>query len=127
MNTLKHKNMMASYTGHNGHVTVGAVTDQIPAELFARLTGHELGLVMSAVNTAYHNGRASHGGFDITDDCLWSPVTGDGGALIPLEALRAITITETTERVPHEPTMHDPSTSSRWTTKHYSLDYKERY
>lgn len=51
---------------------------------------------MSAVNAAYHNGRASHGGIDMCDDCVWMPFGGgveDGkerGQLIPIEALRRI-------------------------------------
>ena len=90
---------MAAYSGHAGPVTVGAILEQIPQELQDRLTGHELGLVMSAVNTAYHNGRASHGGLDLCDDCVWLPFGGgiveDGkerGQLIPIEALRRIKI-----------------------------------
>lgn len=87
---------MAAYSGHAGQVTVRAVLEQIPQELRDRLTGHELGLVMSAVNAAYHNGRASHGGLDLCDDCVWLPFGGgveDGkerGQLIPIEALRRI-------------------------------------
>lgn len=61
MHTTKYNNMMAAYDGFKGHVTVAAVRAQIPDELTDRLTGHELGLVMSAINSAYHNGRASTG------------------------------------------------------------------
>jgi hypothetical protein len=53
--------MMAAYTGHHGPVTVEAVLAQIPVELGQKLTGRQLGLVMSAINAAYHNGRASTG------------------------------------------------------------------
>jgi hypothetical protein len=88
---------MASYMGHHGPVTIKAVRTQIPQELKQRLTGHELGLVMSAVNAAYHNGRASHGGLDLCDDCVWLPwgQSDDGkgeGNLIPIAAFRTITI-----------------------------------
>lgn len=127
MNTIKHKNMMASYTGFAGTQTMSAVQSQIPTELYQRLTGHELGLVMSAINTAYHNGRASLGGFDLVDDCLWSPVTGDNGALIPLEALRALKITETVEHTPCTPTLQFPAKTERGATMAYSLDYTERF
>ena len=88
---------MAAYTGHHGPVTLKAVRDQIPQELKRRLTGYELGLVMSAVNAAYHNGRASHGGLDLCDDCVWIPWVPrhdgpDEGALIPIAALRTVKI-----------------------------------
>ena len=95
---------MAAYTGHHGHTTIEAVMAQIPPELRDRLTGHELGLVMSVVNDAYHNGRASHGGLDLCDDAVWYPWgggssgTGDNpsdherGQMIPIEALRRIKV-----------------------------------
>jgi len=107
---------MAAYQGHAGPVTVAAVMAQIPQELRDRLTGHELGLVMTSVNNAYHNGRASHGGLDLCDDCVWGPfggiktgcgpcdttdpsqcncvdkIGGERGQLIPIEALRQLKI-----------------------------------
>lgn len=61
MHTKKRLNMLAAYTGHKGPRTVAAVMDGIPDELMARLSGRELGLVMNAVNNAYHRGRASTG------------------------------------------------------------------
>ncbi len=103
---------MAAYTGHHGPVTIQAVQDQIPQELKQRLTGHEYGLVMSAVNTAYHNGRASHGGLDLCDDCVWIPWVrredGNGeGIMIPIEALRTIELKDGEQGV------------------HYVMDYVE--
>ena len=98
MNNRKMRAMMKAYTGHAGAVTVGEVRKQIPQELQDRLTGHEYGLVMSAVNAAYHKGRASLGGLDLCDDCVWVPWGGetkDGketGQLIPIQALRNIKI-----------------------------------
>lgn len=95
---------MDAYNGHNGPVTLAAVEDQIPDELRQRLTGREYGLVMSVVNTAYHNGRASHGGLDLCDDCVWLPwgggttkdnTTRDRGQLIPIAALRTIEVEAT--------------------------------
>jgi hypothetical protein len=53
--------MMTAYNGFKGSNTVNAVLEQIPDELKDQLTGRQLGLVMSAVNSAYHNGRASTG------------------------------------------------------------------
>lgn len=108
---------MASYKGHHGPVTIAAVMKYIPEELKKKLTGHELGLVMSAVNDAYHKGRGSHGGLDLCDDAVWFPwggetkthctacQTGDpskcicinkvgseSGQLIPIAVIRRITI-----------------------------------
>jgi len=78
--------MMEAYTGHTGPVTMTAVMDQIPQELKQRLTYRELGLVMSAVNNAYHNGRKSVG-IETCDDCVWMD-----DKLIPFTALRSIKI-----------------------------------
>jgi len=101
----RHTRMMATYKGFSGPRTVEAVLAQIPEDLQGRLTGRELGMVMTAVNTAYHNGRASHQGIDICDDCVWLPWRGTKGEgqLIPIAALRAIQITD----------------------NHYTLDYTE--
>ena len=97
MNGLKSKNMMRAYDGFFcGSRTVQAVQDGIPEELVSRLTGRELGLVMSAVNAAYHRGKSSLGGLDLCDDAVWIPdaSTERGGQLIPLLALRRIQIME---------------------------------
>ena len=71
----KHAAMMAAYDGHRGPTTIAAVKDMVPDELWDRLTGRELGLVMSAVHKAYHQGRASLGGMDYMPDdgCAWLP------------------------------------------------------
>jgi len=92
MNALKSKNMLRAYTGHRGTATLAAIKGHVPSKLFARLTGKELGLVLNAVNVAYHAGKSSLGGVDLCDDCLWLPGTGVDGALVPLAALNAITI-----------------------------------
>ncbi len=61
MDSRKYRNMMAAYRGFYGHETVRAVLEKIPGELASRLTGEELGMVMTAVHKAYHAGRASSG------------------------------------------------------------------
>lgn len=61
MNTLKQKNMMNTYKGFKGTQTVGEILKQIPDNLLKSLTGKELGLMMNAINTAYHNGKAFMG------------------------------------------------------------------
>ncbi|WP_029458257.1 hypothetical protein [Solidesulfovibrio alcoholivorans] len=72
MDSRKCCNMMAAYQGFAGHETVRAVMAQVPGELASRLTGEELGIVMTAVHKAYHAGRASSGA-DVYDA---SPVDG---------------------------------------------------
>jgi rubrerythrin len=67
----KHERMMAVYNGFKGTNTVNAVLEQIPDELKDQLTGRQLGLVMSAVNSAYHNGRASTGAEVIDGELIW--------------------------------------------------------
>ena len=52
---------LAAYDGHKGSATVTHIKKLIGKELAERLTGHEFGLVMSAVNRAYHEGKASTG------------------------------------------------------------------
>jgi hypothetical protein len=94
MNPLKQRNMMAAYTGFKGYQTVAAIMDQIPSKLYDLLTGRELGIVMNAINEAYHNGRASLAGVDVLDgDCIWLPWSPNGdGQLVPLATLRRIDV-----------------------------------
>lgn len=121
MNTLKYKNMMKSYNGFKGNQTIKAVMNQIPNELFKQLTGHELGLVMSAINTAYHNGKADSGA-EIIDDCLWYD-----NKLIPTQALSAIEIKETIETKNVTPSLQFSSSTEQWTIRQYTLDWKEKF
>ena len=125
MNALKKRNMMAAYDGFTGTQTLAAVMDQVPEELWGRLTGHELGLVMSAINRAYHKGKADAGA-EVVDDCIWID-----GKLLPLAAIEAIQVTETVEHCPCEPSHVNPNprpdAMEQWTIRHYKLDYKERF
>lgn len=82
---------MASYDGHHGPVTVKAVLAQIPQELKERLTGHELGLVMSAVNAAYHNGRSSMGAEVCDGSFVWVNPLNRG---FDLDQLRGLPIAD---------------------------------
>lgn len=114
MNALKHRNMMASYGGFSGPVTVRAICDQIPDELYRCLTGRELGIVMQAINNAYHKGRAPLGGITKADDALWIPTKGDGGKMIPIAALKSMMI------IPSDPPCAAYSKATR-----YTCDYVE--
>lgn len=81
MRADKYNRMMAAYNGFKGGATVAAVEAQIPARLFDRLTGAELGAVMSAVNAAYHNGKRDAGAESIDGGgAVW--VTQDGGGIM---------------------------------------------
>jgi hypothetical protein len=71
MNTLKRKNAMEYYDGFKGVQTVNAVMQEIPDELADSLTGKQLGMVMSAVNSAYHNGRDSTGAEMLGNDTVY--------------------------------------------------------
>ena len=87
MHGLKHKNMMAAYTGFRGTATLAAVLDQIPDSLRQRLTGAQLGEMASLLYAAYNKGRASTQA-SIEDDCVW--VGGGVDRLIPLHVIRQL-------------------------------------
>jgi hypothetical protein len=57
----KNDRALAVYDGHKGPQTVSHIKEFIGPELAKVLTGKEYGLVMSAVNRAYHAGKASTG------------------------------------------------------------------
>lgn len=71
MNTLKKKNALKHYKGHDGPVTLNAVQSLVPDELWGELTGRQLGIVMTAINNAYHKGRASTGAEVVDDHGVW--------------------------------------------------------
>lgn len=75
MNSLKNKNMMAAFNGFHGSVVISEIMSRIPAELLERLTGREIGLVMSAMNASYHAGRAATGAevidSTVDDGAVW--------------------------------------------------------
>jgi hypothetical protein len=62
---------MAAYTGFKGGQTIAHVQKLVGKELADRLTGHDLGLVMSAVDRAFHEGKASAGAEMIDSNCVW--------------------------------------------------------
>ena len=67
----KYDRMMAAYNGHHGPATIASVLAEIPQELKDKLTGRQLGLVMSAVNQSYHHGKASCGAQIVDGDAIW--------------------------------------------------------
>ena len=69
--------MMKYYDGHKGAQTVDHVLDLVGSDLLGvdqqgleMLTERQLGLVMSAVNRAYHDGKDSIGA-EISDDWVY--------------------------------------------------------
>lgn len=83
----KRANLLATYSGFCGDRTLSAVLAQLPPALVERLTGAELGHVASALDAAYHAGRASTQA-SIEDDCVW--IGGRVQRLIPLDELPAV-------------------------------------
>lgn len=63
---IKMDRALATYKGFSGGATVSHILRIIGDDLSNKLTGHELGLVMAAVNQAYYEG-AKKGGQEITD------------------------------------------------------------
>ena len=87
MHPIKQRNMRAAYDGHAGDQTVKAVMDGLPADC-GGMTGKQLGIMMSAINAAYHRGKAAAGA-EVVDDCVWV-----GGKLIPLDVIARLVKTE---------------------------------
>lgn len=100
------------------HCTCGAYTQtygqlwkHLPVTLYS-LPALTIAEILNAMQERYQAGRASHGGFDICDDCLWVPNAGEKhtdaektemqargsvvtdycGMLLPLQAFRTLKI-----------------------------------
>lgn len=83
---------MAAFDGHKGAQTVCHIKEIIGNELSQLLTGKQYGLVMSAVNRAYHEGRASTGAEVVDGDYLWVNCLNKG---FDLDTLKKLEKTET--------------------------------
>ena len=62
---------ISEYKGFQGEQTINHIMKHIPKCLQERLTGTELGMVMNAVNAAYHDGKASCGAEVIDGEAIW--------------------------------------------------------
>lgn len=92
MRTDKKNRMMAAYNGFTGHQTINHITSNIPTELINQLTGKQLGLIMSALNQSYHQGRASKGNVEMIDkSAIW---IGALGKIYELDDIKRIEKTE---------------------------------
>jgi len=87
------------------------------------LTSAQLAAVINIANRSYHDGRLNNGGIELLDGDLW--IGQDVNKLIPMDALRALTITETHEDRPIRPQPGWPSTL-RHTTRIYTMQYQEQ-
>lgn len=83
----KYQRMIDTYDGALCPSIISAIIDHIPQELKESLTGRELGLVMQAVNNAYHAGIASAGAEIIDEDSIW---IHEFQALISLDDIRKL-------------------------------------
>ena len=61
MSTVKRTRVIKLLECYPGPVTVKAVLDQVPAELWASCTAKAIAQAANAISRAYHTGRASTG------------------------------------------------------------------
>jgi len=90
--SIKLTRARAAYSGFRGNQTMAVVESHLTDDLKQRLTGAELGAVMSIIAHAYNAGRASTGA-SVENDAVWIDALG---RLMPIDALRAIKIDTTT-------------------------------
>lgn len=88
MNTLKYGNMKNSYNGFPGGRSFEAVCAQIPLELLDTCTGKQLGLIMGAINKAFHTGKAGTGAEIIDGSGLWISTVPEAG-ILEINAIRS--------------------------------------
>jgi hypothetical protein len=103
LSQLKIRRALALNNCGNMPVTANAIVDATAQEanVLAALTSKQLAAVMRLVETNYHKGRASTGAEVIDGDAVW---VSSIGKMIPLAALRSITITKDHEiiRTPYD-------------------------
>jgi len=63
--------MLAAYTGFKGQQTMSQISKLVGPELAQILTGKQLGLVMNAINNAYHEGKTSAGAEMIDSNAVY--------------------------------------------------------
>ena len=88
MNTLKYNNMRKNYDGFQGPRSFDAVRSQLPTELLETCTGKQLGLIMGAINKAFHNGRSETGAEIIDGSGLWISTIPEAG-ILEINAIRS--------------------------------------
>lgn len=88
------------------------------------LTTAQLTVVIGIANRSFHDGKQSCNAEVIDGDAAW--IGAGVNRLVPLAALRAMTIQESHEVVPRTPSRQFPAATECWSTKRYMLDYTER-
>lgn len=74
MSTIKDSRALAEFRargGFPGPMVVAAVRDHLLPELYAELTGRQIGIVMVACNAAFHKGKKAAGAEMIDTDAVW--------------------------------------------------------
>jgi len=96
LSQLKIRRALSINNCGNMPVTANAIVDATSqeAEVLASLTSKQLAAVMRLVEINYHKGRASTGAEVIDGDAVW---INSIGKIIPLTALRSISITKDIE------------------------------
>lgn len=88
------------------------------------LTTAQMVAVIGIANRSYHDGKQSCNAEVIDGDAAW--IGAGVNRLVPLAALRAMTVHESHEVVPRTPSHHFPAATECWAIKRYLLDYTER-
>lgn len=111
---IKLQRVRAGATWFPGDKTHQAIMEQVPSQIIAECPARLIIAVADATNKAFHAGRKSSGA-EICDDAIWCDAVGK---LIPLAALRTITIEDKSE----------PSHIRGCTDfiHRYTMDYTER-
>jgi len=104
----KESRAMAAYDGFKGGTTVAHVKKLVGKELADKLTGHELGLVMSAVNRTWQEAKASTGAEVIDGEYVWISCLEKGIDLDVLRRLKKVE-TSTTKKIPYDGNLCDVS------------------
>ena len=111
---------------HGMPVTARAVMAALNTEVeaLAGCTSKQLAAFMRIIQSQYHTGRASCGAEIIDGDAVW--VAAGVDKLVPLDALRAMTIEHTVDFIPRAiPCTRDGSTTQRWDVTTYSMHHVE--
>ena len=68
---IKLTRAMVKSNVHKGSVTMMAILEQIPKRLSTKLSSNDFALLIDAIDSAYHNGKASAGAEIIDDNAVW--------------------------------------------------------
>lgn len=69
--SIKINRAVEKYKGFKGNSTINAITERVPDELIEHLNSDQIALVMSAINKAYQDGKASAGAEMIDNNAVY--------------------------------------------------------